>query len=169
MKYTKIKIREILNQTIDKLFEFDSYLLKRSYDINERTVSHRFALHLNKFFENTDFDVDIEYNRIRAEYGEMEDVGNLMGKKLHWENSDEASGENSRFVFPDIIVHKRDQHDNLLEIEIKMAWKNGKKQFDLDKINQYMAELKYRFGVYIELNENRKDCQIEFGPFDLNE
>lgn len=158
-----------MNQTIDKVFEFDSYLLKENYDINERTVSHRFALHLNTFFEDSDYNVDIEYNRIRSEYGNMEDIGNLMSKKLHWENSDETSGENSRFVFPDVIVHKRDKHDNLLEIEIKMAWKNGKKQFDLDKINHYMDELKYQFGVYIELSEKRKDCVIEFGRFDLSE
>lgn len=49
-----------------------------------------------------------------------------------------------------------------------MAWKNGKKEYDLDKINQYMEELKYRFGVYIELSENRTDCLIKFGPFGLN-
>lgn len=168
MNYSQDKIKEILNWTIDKLFEIDSYLLKEKYDINERTVSHRFALHLNNYFENTDYDVDIEYNRIREEYGNIEDVGNLMGKKLHWEDSDEASGENSRYVFPDIIVHKRDKHDNLIEIEIKMAWKNGKKQYDLDKINHYMDELKYQFGVYIELSENRKNCLIEFGHFELN-
>ncbi|WP_412983939.1 hypothetical protein [Pontimicrobium sp. IMCC45349] len=168
MEYTEETVRQILNKAIDKLFEVDSYLLNKKYDINERTVSHRLALHLNEHFAETDYNVDIEYNRIREEYGNIEDVGNLMGKKLHWENSDEASGENSRFVFPDIIVHKRDKHDNLIEIEIKMAWKNGKKQYDLDKINQYMDELKYQFGVYIELSENRKDCLIEFGRFDLN-
>ena len=168
MEYTEEKVREIINKTIDKLFEVDSYLLKESYDINERTVSHRLALHLNEHFAETDYNVDIEYNRIREEYGNIEDVGNLMSKKLHWENSEEASGENSRFVFPDIIVHKRDKHDNLIEIEIKMAWKNGKKQYDLDKINQYMVELKYQFGIYIELSENRKDCIVEFGLFDLN-
>ncbi len=168
MEYTKEKVRQILNKSIDKLFEVDSYLLKESYDINERTVSHRLALHLNEHFVKTDYVVDIEYNRIRGEYGNVEDVGNLMGKKLHWGNSGEASGENSRFVFPDIIVHKRDKHDNLMEIEIKMAWKNGKKEYDFDKINQYVEELKYRFGIYIELAENRKKCLIEFGPFNLN-
>lgn len=168
MEYSKTKIKEILNDTIDKLFEIDQYLLKENYNINERSVSHRLALHLNEYFKNSDYDVDIEYNRIREEYGNVGDIGNLMSKKLHWENSDEASGENSRFVFPDIIVHKRDKHDNLIEIEIKMAWKNEKKQYDYDKINQYMQELKYKFGVYIELAEKRKDCLIEFGPFELN-
>jgi hypothetical protein len=168
VEYSKANIKEILNKTIDRLFELDQYLLKENYDINERTVSHRFALHLNEHFNNSGYDVDIEYNRIREKYGNVEDVGNLMGKKLHWEDSGEASGENSRFVFPDIIVHKRDKHDNLIEIEIKMAWKNGKKRYDLDKINQYMDELKYQYGVYIELSENRKNCMIEFGPFELN-
>ncbi len=168
MVYNKEKVTKILNETIDKLFELDSYLLKESYDINERTVSHRFALHLNEHFKDTEYDVDVEYNRMRSEYGNIEDVGNLMGKKLHWEDSGEDSGENSRFVFPDIIVHKRDKHDNLIEIEIKMSWKNGKKNFDFDKINRYMNELNYKFGVYIELSENRKDCLVEFGQFNIN-
>lgn len=167
MTYSKENILEILNSTIDTLFEKDFYLLNKKYDINERTISHRFALHLNSHFEDTEYNVDIEYNRIRAEYNHIEDVGNLMAKKLHWEDSDETSGENSRFVFPDIIVHKRDKHDNLLEIEIKMAWKNGKKKFDLDKINKYIDELKYKFGVYVELDENKEKCKIEFGPFIL--
>lgn len=83
MVYNKEKVTKILNETIDKLFELDSYLLKESYDINERTVSHRFALHLNEHFKDTEYDVDVEYNRMRSEYGNIEDVGNLMGKKLH--------------------------------------------------------------------------------------
>lgn len=42
------------------------------------------------------------------------------------------------------------------------------KNFDFDKINRYMSELNYKFGVYIELSENRKDCLVEFGQFDIN-
>ena len=44
MVYNKEKVTKILNETIDKLFELDSYLLKKSYDKNERPFSIRFVL-----------------------------------------------------------------------------------------------------------------------------
>lgn len=86
-----------------------------------------------------------------------------MGKILNWEDS----GEGNSFVYPDIIIHKRDTSINIAEIEIKMSWKNRKKKFDYLKINEYMKQLGYQFGVYIELYEERENCLIEFGPFDV--
>lgn len=159
----RTKVENILVGAIDLLYEKDFDLLKRDYDISERTISHRLAIYIETFFQNTGYQVDIEYNRMREKYGGGDDIGNLMGKRLNWENS----GEGSSYVYPDIIVHKRDTDQNLVEIEIKMAWKNRKKDSDYKKINEYMSELGYEYGVYIELYENRKDCLIEFGPFDL--
>lgn len=56
-------------------------------------LGHLFSFGSIKFYRETDYNVEIEYTRIREEYGNMEDVGNLMSK-LHWENTDEASFEN---------------------------------------------------------------------------
>ncbi len=159
---TKRQVKQLLGAAIDVLFEKDSILLQRGYNVNERTVSHRLALHLDNFLTETDYDVDVEYNRMRNDY-DPDAVGNLMGKQLNWEES----GEGSSYVYPDIIVHKRESSDNLLEIEIKMAWKNEKKGFDYLKINEYISQLGYKFGVYIELHESRENCLVEFGPFNL--
>jgi hypothetical protein len=157
---TKEKINQIIEASIDMLFEKDSFLLSRDYDINERTVSHKLAIYLESYFSKFGYDVDVEYNRMRGDY-DPDAIGNLMGKRLNWEDS----GEDSSFVYPDIIIHKRDSNENLLEIEIKMAWKNGKKTFDYEKIDEYMNQLGYSFGAYIELDENRDDCKVEYGPF----
>lgn len=156
----KAELEKLVNNAIDKLFDKDRELLVKSYDIHERTVAHRLAVYIEQLLNNPNYDVDIEYNRMREEYG-SDDVGNLIGKRLNWEKS----GEGSNFVYPDIIVHKRDTSDNLIEIEIKMSWKNRKREFDYAKINEYMKQLDYKFGVYIELNEAREACLVEFGPF----
>lgn len=158
----KSDIQILIETALNELYNRDSELLAEVYDINERTVSHRLALYLENLLSHTGYDVDVEYNRMR-EYYDGDGVGNLMGKQLNWEES----GEGSSYVYPNIIVHKRDSEDNLLEIEIKMAWKNRKKDFDYVKINEYINQLGYKFGVYIELNETRENCIVEFGPFSV--
>lgn len=49
-----------------------------------------------------------------------------------------------------------------------MQWRNSKMEFDLIKINEYINQLGYQFGVYLELAENRNECQVNFGPFEIN-
>lgn len=161
---TKRDILRIIKSAIDLLYEKDALLLSEGYDIHERTITHKLAMYLEKFFQHYSYDVDVEYNRMRDEYGNTEDIGNIMGKRLNFEDSSEGSN----FVYPDIIVHKRDQKNNLLEIEVKMAWKNQKKHLDFIKINEYIEQIGYKYGIYIELSEKKKDCKVLFGPFDLN-
>ncbi|WP_424492598.1 hypothetical protein [Salinimicrobium sp. GXAS 041] len=99
---------------------------------------------------------------MRNQYGE-DIIGNEIGKRLDLEKY----GKSKNSVYPDIIVHKRDTANNLLELEVKMQWKNDKKMFDLQKINEYMSQLEYEFGVYLELGSTRAECSIEFGPFEI--
>ena len=162
MRYTKKQIQNILNKSLDQLFEKDSQIIFKTYNLHERSITHRLAIYIEKHFENTDYVVDVEYNRMRNSYDE-DVIGNLIGKNLDFEKY----GKDSSNVYPDIIVHKRDTNNNLLEIELKMQWKNGKRKFDYIKINEYMNQLEYKYGVYIELSEIRENCIIEFGPFDL--
>lgn len=161
---TKGEVFALLDASIDRLFEKDKILLNRSYNINERTVSHRLAIHIQSVLNNPELDVDIEYNRMQEEYGEGQDVGNAIAKRFNWEKAGEGEG----YVYPDIIVHKRETPLNIVEIEVKMAWKNGKKKYDYEKINEYLSILNYQHGVYVEIANKRKDCLIEFGPFDLS-
>ena len=62
---------------------------------------------------------------------------------------------------------KKDTATNLVEIEVKMAWKNHKKEYDYEKINEYMKQLKYKYGVYIELHEKIENIKIKYGPFNI--
>ena len=156
----QLKIEKILWDSISELFENDLLLLSKEYDIHERTIAHRLAIYIEKRFLG--FNVDVEYNRMRDKYG-LDDIGNIIGKRFEWEKIDEI--EKTRYVYPDIIVHKRDQQENLIEIELKFAWKNSRKDLDFKKINEYVEQLNYKYGVYIELNEHYEDCKLEFWPF----
>ncbi len=163
IQYTRKQVRGIINESIDLLFKQDKILLTREYNISERTVCHRLALHIQTVIDNPNLNVDIEYNRMQEKYGNGQDVGEAIAKRFDWEKADEGSS----YVNPDIIVHKRDTPENLIEIEVKMVWKNGKKKYDYQKINEYISQLNYQHGIYIELSNVRKDCLIEFGPFEL--
>jgi hypothetical protein len=160
--YTKDQIRTILEKSIDELFAKDSKIIFQFYDLHERSITHRLAVYIENHFKNTEYIVDIEYNRMRNSYGE-DNIGNAIGKNLDFEKY----GKDASNVYPDIIVHQRDTNNNLLEIELKMSWKNSKRGFDYMKINEYIKQLDYRFGVYIELGETRDQCVIEFGPFEI--
>lgn len=164
MSYSKQEIKKILKESINELYKKDSEIIFKSYNLHERSITHRLAIYLERHFIDNGYVVDVEYNRMRNAYGE-DIIGNEIGKRLDFQKY----GKDSSAVYPDIIVHKRNTTDNLLEIEVKMEWKSSKKDFDLIKINEYIEQLDYEFGVYIELAENRKDCKINFGPFKINE
>ena len=155
------ELEKIIHLSLDRLYLNEKNILTREYNIGERTISNKLGNYIDMIISGQ-YDVDVEYNRMRTKY-DHNDLGNLMGKTLNWEHS----GEGSSFVYPDIIIHKRDTSINIVEIEVKMSWKNRKKDYDYLKINEYMKQLGYQFGVYIELHEDRKNCLIEFGPFDV--
>lgn len=156
-------VHTLIKKSIDALYKNDSYILSNQYNINERTVTHRLAIYLENHFSEFGYHVDVEYNRMRTDYENKGELGNLLGKKLNWEKTEEGSC----FIYPDIIIHKRDTDENLIEIEVKMAWKNHKKKYDYEKINEYMTQLGYQYGVFIELHPKQEDCLIEYGLFTL--
>lgn len=157
---TKEQIISLIHKSLKKLYQADALLIDSAYDINERTVTHRLAMYLENFFICEGYVVDVEYNRIRGDY-HSDAVGNLMGKRLNWQEAVEGSS----FVYPDIIIHKRDTDDNLLLLEVKMSWKSHKSKDDLLKINEYLSEFNYKYGVYLELSDSIEKCKILFGPF----
>lgn len=156
----KKQITEIIDSSLDELFLKDKAILFESYDLHERSIVHRLAMYMETHFSKFDYYVDVEYNRMRNNYGE-DVIGNVIGKAIDFEKS----GEGSSYVYPDLIVHKRDTENNLLEVEVKMKWKNKLKELDYLKINEYVNQLGYKFGVYLELSDKRDECKIEFSPF----
>lgn len=151
----------ILNLALDDLYVKDQFLLLPKYNVHERSVSALLARYIYDHIEDESIHVDVEYNRMRADYEEEPEV--FIAKRLDLLQH----GIDQENVMPDIIVHKRNEDKNYVIIEIKMAWKNKKKDFDHIKINAYMDQLGYQFGFYVELTEARGEVKIQQGQFEL--
>jgi hypothetical protein len=143
MPYTQQQLEYIIHTSCTELFEQQPLLFSRQHDVNERTVSGQLSGIMSNHIEN--YHVNPEYNRMTDENGSQ------IPKRINLN----PNAQNPSTVFPDIIIHRQeDSTHNLLIIEIKMSWKNGAKQADINKLNRYIGELNYQFGLYLELGEN---------------
>src|SRR5205814_4248312 len=100
--------QSLVVRALKQFLAHDHYLLE--FDVNERTVSHRLAVYLEKGLPKQ-WSVDCEYNRNLAKV-----------KGLHPPPDPIAwTDTKAKTVYPDIIVHKRGRPDNLLVIEMKKS------------------------------------------------
>lgn len=149
-KFIENRLRNALN----RLYHFDSLII--SNNSNERSITHRLAVHLGTlFFE--DWNVDVEYNR---------NLGDR--KQISWlarglDEEDVISGRKS--VYPDIIVHKRNSSENLLVVEVKkMGVSERLEQYDIEKLNGYFREetLKYEYAAFVKISDPNMRPKKEF-------
>ena len=143
---------EIEEETIKKvqtalksIFEKDCVLI--DINVNERSIAHKLAEHLQNEFRN--FNVDCEYNRhgddsktLKYQYDELPGVYDLEAKT----------------VFPDIVIHERgNDESNLLVVEIKKS--NSAKSHipDHNKLKYFTGrQYRYEVGLFLLFDINRK-------------
>ncbi len=133
-------LESILDCAMRDLFSNDMYLITN--DASERSITHRFGIYLESHLKSLGLDlhVDCEYNRVNF----------TLPKKLHC--IDFSTIPKGRGVYPDLIVHDRGNDDNnLLVIEIKKSTSDDDGGFDKKKINGYVDELKYKYGVCLKI------------------
>lgn len=149
-----------LSTAITRLMDKDFYLLK--HDVNERSITHKLAEHLQSVFGDS-LNVDCEYNRHIK--------GSIDPKKIYiLEVEKERIVDRSyseASVFPDIIVHKRGENiHNTLVIEVKKSTSTVDRNYDFKKLECYtesnsgINKLQYKYGVFI-LFYTREDCGNE--------
>jgi len=140
MRIEKIEIEEIMNNILQELIEKDSDILK--ININERTISHRFAVYLEKYFDDS-WSIDCEYNRNHDDKKTL-DI---------YPSSIETNDTEGKTVFPDIIVHQRKTDENLLVIEMKKSTNtsNDARTKDIKKLEAFKRELNYQFAIFIDI------------------
>ena len=136
-------------------------------DINERTLSARLMFHLQTILLEDElyrekyktYSVDCEYNRIN-EY--------KIKTLKRYENFEiDDNSDKIRKIFPDIILHKRKEEDNLIVIEMKKSTSNNKdcKEKDRERL-KIMTDLNdpnnfnYTLGVYFEVDTIGNDNHI---------
>lgn len=136
-------------------------------DINERTLSARLMFHLqillleNESYKETykPYSVDCEYNRMN-EY-------KIKALKRYENFEIDDNSDKIRKIFPDIILHKRKEEDNLIVIEMKKSTSNNKdcKEKDRERL-KIMTNLNdpnnfnYTLGVYFEVDTTGNNNHI---------
>jgi len=116
------------------LIEKDGYLLK--VDANERSITHRLAIHLEAVFP--EYNIDCEYNR------DGFNSKRLIGYKKNIDSAD----TNGVTVFPDIIIHRRGKRDNFIVIEAKKL--SNTDDSDKEKLDIYKSELLYKYAYFVK-------------------
>ena len=129
------------------------FILKN--DLNERTVSHKLAEYFQSYFR--DYNVDCEYNRMPREDKNWDEE--YITKRLflpidiEYKKINDTKGKT---VYPDVIIHKRGiNSENFLAIEFKKKKNNRDKDFDFKKLKAFTTQLGYKWGVYLEFDEER--------------
>jgi hypothetical protein len=139
---TKQSLQKKIESACERMIAEQPCLLKRQ--LNERTITARLALHLQKEVGKEYF-VDCEYSKMRREDSDR-DVPKAL---INWPDKTR--------VYPDIIIHKRtpDSRNNLAVIEAK--WRKGDREAEneTEKVRAYIDDpnLKYQYGFILILDE----------------
>jgi len=133
----------ILNAIVN-LYRYDRELFE--VDANERSITHKLAEHLQREFPQ--WHVDCEYNRCGFNVKKLIEIHNN-----HYQSEiNNFEDTEARSVFPDIIVHKRTTHLNLLVIEVKKD-NNSDSTIDIEKLKAFGQDenYHYQFGLFLRL------------------
>jgi hypothetical protein len=147
---TEEQVKEKINTAVDLLFHLDTYLFET--DVNERSISHKFASYLQEEFKG--WDVDCEYNRDHND----PKILHLLKISTVEVRSDDVQ---ARTVYPDIIVHHRGKKANLLVIEIKKTSNQLPNDFDIQKLEEYKRQLGYIYALFLRFNTGRDGIGIK--------
>jgi len=128
---------EAVAHALSELLDDDHDLL--GIDANERSITFRFAMHLQQHLP--DWTVDCEYNR-----------DGIEPKRLgHLELYPDSEDDEAKTVFPDVIVHRRGTRNNHLVLEFKKSTSRIDRQIDLRKLRGYKQQLGYEHALFVEV------------------
>ncbi len=135
-----------LNKVITALRDFyatEGFLFEK--DLGERTITHRFAVHLEKQFSG--WAVDCNYDRL----GE---------RTLHLPHGTIISTDDhlGKSIYPDVVVHQREIPNNLLAAEIRKATNHTAIDHDQHKLKALTDPhvwFAYWLGVLLVLASDR--------------
>lgn len=145
-------IRKLIERAYKMLIEKDSYLLK--VDANERSITHRLAIHLESVFPG--YDVDCEYNRDGL------DPKRLVSfkKKIDFDDT------NGTTVYPDIIIHHRGRGKKCNFIVIEAKKLSNTDDSDKEKLDIYKNELLYKYAYFVKFPAGEDFKNYKCLPFE---
>lgn len=129
----KAEIFPKFKKALQEIIENDKFLLE--IDVNERCLTHRLAVYLEKLFPA--YNVDCEYNREGFEPKKIKlPVDNIQSDDIE-----------AITVYPDICIHKRGTNENLVIIEAKKQSINHSR--DKKKLIAYKKQLGYKYSFLV--------------------
>jgi len=135
-------VAESIVEAISKLFERDRVLFE--IDANERSITHRLGIYLQEKF--SDWDVDCEYNK---EGNNAKHLCDKIGAAA-------PDDTDAKTVYPDIIIHKRNNDENnKVIIEVKKAKNSQPNEIDLNKLSILSKRLKYENALFLRLKTGK--------------
>lgn len=135
-------------EAANHLLKHDSYLF--TCDLNERTITHKFAEHLQREFP--EWEVDCEYNP------DHHDPKRLNLPPHHDISSDD---HHAKTVFPDIIIHKRRTDNNHIVIEVKKSSNPESDQWDMSKLAAFKEQLGYQIAMFVRFRTGDDEIGFE--------
>ncbi len=142
------EVKEKIKIALEEVIKNDSYLL--DVNINERSLTHRLAIYLEKHFPN--YHVDCEYNRTDMD----------QKKLIRFRKDITSDNKEAVTVYPDIIIHKRGtKRDNLVVIEAKKSTNDD--ESDKEKLMAYKKDkdLGYKYAFFIKFPVNEDLAKID--------
>jgi hypothetical protein len=138
-----VHVARIVDLCLERLLTNDRYLL--IHNVSERAITHRLAVYLEQTFLG--WHVDCEYNR---NVDAVKRIHRIIGRKLPEDD-----------VYPDIIVHRRGNHEsNLLAIEVKKA-NNLNTDWDIAKLLAYRREYHYQHALYLVFETGKESAGVK--------
>jgi len=145
----------LFKSLVDALRDFydhESQLIE--LEVSERALTHKLAEHLQKRFR--EYKVDCEYNKIGKAPKRVLNLITQMSLSGKCNADCNACSNNKCVIFPDIIVHRRGEDDNLLVVEAKTGWSKQDQSNDHNKLKALSQshEFKYKLGISLIFAEN---------------
>lgn len=143
-----------LDKVVTALTEFygsETWLFE--HDLGERTLTHRFAVHLEKQFP--DWKVDCNYDRLGERTLRLP-RGSIVSTDDHLAKS----------IYPDIVVHQREIPKNLLAIEVRKATNHQSPEHDQHKLRAMTDPhlwFAYGIGIYLVLDKKSVVAEVYVG------
>ena len=142
------QIEQRVIQAAESLVTYDGYLL--TCDLNERSITHKFAEHLQREFP--EWNVDCEYNR------DHDDTKRLDLPPRRNISSDDLD---AKTVYPDIIVHRRGTDLNIVVIEVKKSTNPEGDGWDKRKLAAFRTQLAYRVALFFRFRTGAPDVDFD--------
>jgi hypothetical protein len=149
------EVESLVKRALRKMRKRDAALFQLR--ANERSITHRLALYLEKQFKG--WNVDCEYSRIG------EDPMSYKKVLLPTESGGSPFDMSGSRVYPDIVIHNRGQNgprDNLLVIEAKTPWSQVSDDQDMHKLSAFTGHyqvkqlVQYRFGLFLKFGNDAR-------------